>query len=187
MKKLRVLLLVHEELVPPTDSISFKKLEKSDYKTEYQIQECLKKLGHEVHVLGVGDETLSIRRSVEDYKPQVAFNLLEEFAGQATFDQHVVSFLELLNLKYTGCNPQGLMVARNKGLAKKLLKYHRIPTPDFYIFNFKSNLKKLKKLKYPLFVKSLTEEASLGITQESIVHTRDQLKGRIKYFYENYE
>ena len=58
---------------------------------------------------------------------------MEAFAGVTTFDQNVVSYLELLRLPYTGCNPRGLILARDKALSKKLLAYHRIPVPEFTV------------------------------------------------------
>ncbi|MEZ4872247.1 MAG: hypothetical protein R2827_08385 [Bdellovibrionales bacterium] len=61
------------------------------------------------------------RKAVKEFNPNIIFNLLEEFAGEAVFDHYIVSYLELLRVKYTGCNPRGLMLARDKALAKKSL------------------------------------------------------------------
>ena len=58
---------------------------------------------------------------------------MEAFDDIGVFDQNVVSYLELLRLPYTGCNPRGLTLARDKALAKKLIAYHRIPVPDFTV------------------------------------------------------
>ena len=69
----------------------------------------------------------------EEFKPHIVFNLLEAFADVTTFDQNVVSYLELLRLPYTGCNPRGLILARDKALSKKLLAYHRIRVPEFAV------------------------------------------------------
>ena len=80
-----------------------------------------------MRVLGVHDDLGGIRPTAEDFKPHIVFNLMEAFAGVTTFDQNVVSYLELLRLPYTGCNPRGLILARDKALSKKLLAYHRIP------------------------------------------------------------
>ena len=91
-------------------------------------------MGHEVQALGVHDDLGDIRRAATDWKPHIAFNLLEGFDDIAIFDQNVVSHLELLKLSYTGCNPRGLLLARDKSLSKKLLAYHRIPVPEFEVF-----------------------------------------------------
>ena len=93
----------------------------------------LRSRGHDVRALGLKDELKPIRDAIEgDWKPDVVFNLLEEFHGDVMYDQNVVSYLELLRLPYTGCNPRGLMLARGKALSKKLAAYHRIPVPDFH-------------------------------------------------------
>ena len=90
-------------------------------------------MGHEVLQLGVEDDLGVIRKAVAEWKPHIVFNLLESFHGVGVFDKNVVSVLELLRVPYTGCNPRGLMLARDKALSKTLLAYHRIPVPDFMV------------------------------------------------------
>ncbi|MBK9040211.1 MAG: ATP-grasp domain-containing protein [Bdellovibrionales bacterium] len=184
MKRLRVLVLVHEDLVPPEKVPVGQDLDDVSWKTEYNVREGLVEAGHEVSLLGVRDDTHVIRQTIQSFSPHIIFNLLEEFAGQATFDQHVVSYLEMLGVSYTGCNPRGLIIARSKDLAKKLMRFHRIPTPDFLVFSKSGPHHLPKKLQYPLFVKSLTEEASMGITQDSVVWNEANLRERISYFSE---
>ena len=131
MRKLRVLALMHDYMVPPED-VSGHDLASVEWKTEYDVLETLKDdLKHEVLVLPVKDELGGIRRAVKDFEPHIAFNLLEAFHEIGTFDQNLVAYLELLKLSYTGCNPRGMLLARDKALSKKLLHYHRIPVPDF--------------------------------------------------------
>src|SRR5574342_1140034 len=132
MRRLRVLVLMHKDLVPP-DPLNGHDPSRAEWKTEYDVVTTLRKLGHEVKPLGVKSDLEVIRSAVEEWKPHIAFNLLEEFDGVAVFDQNVVSYLELLRLPYTGCNPRGLMLARDKALSKQLLSYHRIPVPDFAV------------------------------------------------------
>ena len=142
--KYRILVLMHEDLVPPEDAKDFEgeKLEFAPWITEYNVIESLKRQGHDVLVLGVYSDLAEVRKSIEEFKPHITFNLLEEFDGEVLFDQNVVSFLELLRVRYTGCNPRGLMIARDKAIAKKILSYHRIPTPKFQVFG-KSRPKRL--------------------------------------------
>jgi hypothetical protein len=168
-RKLRVLLLNHPALAAPDAAGDASEEEAAVWKTEYDVTATLRRLGHEVLKLHVQDELQPIRAAVEDWKPHVVFNLLEEFAGLAVFDQHVVSYLELLGAPYTGCNPRGLMLARGKGLAKTLVGYHRIRTPGFAVFPRGRKARRPRALAFPLIVKSLTEEASLGIAQASVV------------------
>jgi D-alanine-D-alanine ligase len=89
--------------------------------------------------------------------------------------------LELLRVPYTGCNPRGLMISREKALAKKLLIYHRIRVPDFHVFPKGRKGKRPRRLGFPLIVKSLTEHASLGISQASLVHSDEELAERVSF------
>jgi D-alanine-D-alanine ligase-like ATP-grasp enzyme len=115
VKKLRILALVHDHLVPPEDTTGIDILE-AEWKMEYDVIETLREIGHDVRVLGINDNLGGIRPTVGLFKPHIVFNLMEAFAGVTTFDQNVVSYLELLGLPYTGCNPRGLILARDKAL-----------------------------------------------------------------------
>jgi D-alanine-D-alanine ligase len=125
-----------------------------------------------------------MRSSIADWKPDIVFNLLEEFNGIVTYDQHVVAFLELLRQPYTGCNPRGLLLSRDKPLCKQLLAFHRIPTPQFVVFQRGARIHVPRKLRFPLFVKSTVEDASLGIAQASVVEDAAKLKERIEFVHE---
>ena len=110
---------MHTEVVPPDDVEGVPREKFEEYKTEYDVVSTLRWLGHEVHKLGVSDELAPIRAAIEEIKPHIAFNLLEGFRGIVAYDQHVVSYLELLRVPYTGCNPRGLTLGRDKALSKK--------------------------------------------------------------------
>ncbi|MDA8362569.1 MAG: ATP-grasp domain-containing protein [Gammaproteobacteria bacterium] len=184
MKKLRVMMLVHYSLVPPDDLHSKDDPRMEKFRTEYDVKHALLKLGHKVRVVGVYDDLLPIRTAIEEWKPDIAFNLLEEFAGIAAFDYYVVSYLEMMKLPYTGCNPRGLLLARDKALSKKLLAYHRIQVPDFRVFPRGRKLLPLRRVRYPVIVKALTEEGSVGIAQASYVETERQLQERVQLIHE---
>src|ERR1051325_7993843 len=127
VNKLRVVALVHRHMIPPATIEEGTDITTAPWRTEYDVVSTLTAMGHELHVLGVHDDLGEIRRVVTEWKPHIAFNLLEGFDDIVIFDQNVVSHLELLKLAYTGCNPRGLLLARDKSLSKKLLAYHRIP------------------------------------------------------------
>jgi D-alanine-D-alanine ligase len=182
MKRLRILVLMHEDLVPP-DPLNGRDVTRAEWKTEYDVVSTLRKVGHDVRPLGVKSDLGVLRSAIEDWRPHIAFNLLEEFDGVAVYDQNVVSYLELLHVPYTGCNPRGLMLARDKVLSKKLFSFHRIPTPDFMMVPQGRTVKRPKWLSFPLIVKSATEEASLGISQASIVQDDDKLKERVEFIH----
>ena len=180
MKRLRILVLMHEDLVPP-ENVTGYDVKTVEWRTEYDVVSTLKKLGHDVYPLGVKSDLGVIQSAIEQLKPDIAFNLLEEFDGVAVYDQHVVSYLELLHLPYTGSNPRGLMLARDKVLTKKVLAFHKIPYPEFIEVPQGRTVKRPKSLTFPLIVKSVTEEASLGISQASIVMDDEKLAERVAF------
>lgn len=184
MRKLRVMMLVHYSLVPPDDLHAKDDPRMEKFRTEYDVKTALTRLGHEVRVVGVYDDLAPIRSTVEEWKPHIAFNLLEEFAGIAAFDYYVVSFLEMMKLPYTGCNPRGLLLARDKALSKKLLAYHRVHVPEFHVFRRGRKLGFKRRIRYPVIIKALTEEGSLGIAQASYVESEEQLQERVHFIHE---
>ena len=183
-RKLRVVVLVHPSLVPPESAEGFSEREAYQWKTEFDVVTTLRELGHEVRPLGVADELGPIRAIIYDWKPHIVFNLLEEFHGRQDFDHHVASFLELMQVAYTGCHPRGMMLARDKALSKKLLAYHHLTVPKFAVFPRGRRVYRPKGLPFPLIVKSLVDEASLGISQASIVESDEKLRERVAFIHQ---
>jgi len=185
MKRLRVLALMHEHLVPPASIEGLSEQEINPFRMEYDVLRALRSLGHDIVELGVGDELMPIRRAIEEHAPDVCFNLLTHFFDVGAYHAHVVSHLELLRVPYTGCNPRGLMLAGDKGLSKKILSYHRIRVPKFAVFRLGRAVRTPKKLRFPLFVKSVSEEASTGISQASVVRDEEALRQRVEFVHGN--
>ncbi len=183
-KKLRILVLVHEDLVPPESLDGYTDKQILEWKTEFDVIQTLRAMGHDVRVLGVWDDLGKIRKEIDQFTPHVTFNLLEEFHSISMYDQHVVSYLELLRQPYTGCNPRGLMLSHDKALCKQILLYHRIPTPKFAVYPLRRKVKPTKRLTYPLVVKSVSEEASLGISRASLVTNDEKLKDRVEFVHQ---
>jgi D-alanine-D-alanine ligase len=183
-RKLRVLALVHESLVPP-DSADKQTAAHADWKTEYDVVKALRGLGHEVQVLGIGGDLGPLRNAIQDWKPQIAFNLVEAFDDVSIWDANVVAYLELLKVPYTGCNSRGLVLSRDKALAKKVLSYHRMPLADFTVFPRGRIVRRPRRLRFPLIVKSLTLDASIGISQASVVEDDAKLLERVRFIHES--
>ena len=184
MKRLRVLVLMDESFVPPPSLDGVSEEEMLEWKTEYDVLTTLREMGHEAEPLGVSDDLGVIRRALLDWRPDITFNLLEEFHGQAVFDAHVVSYLELMKQPYTGCNPRGLMLAHDKALSKKILSFHRIPNPRFAVYPQGRVVRAPSRAHFPLLVKSAIEDASLGISTKSLVTNEDELRERVQYVHE---
>ncbi len=185
MKQLRVLALVNENLVPPESLDGSTDKEIDEWKTEYDVITTLREMGHQVEVLGLSDDLTPIRHAILKRKPHIAFNLLEEFHGVVTYDHAIVSYLELMRQPYSGCNPRGLLISKDKALSKKILSYHRIPSPKFSVFPLGRKVVRPKKLKFPIFVKSVIDDASLGISQASVVYDDKELAERVAFVHEH--
>jgi D-alanine-D-alanine ligase len=176
-------MLADESLLPAGDLKDYSEKQRELRKTEFDVRDAIEELGHEVFSIGVSDDLSTIRGAIDAHKPDIVFNLVEEFAGIGHFDQHVVSYLELRKQAYTGCNPRGLTLARDKALTKKILAYHGLKVPEFAIFAKRRPTKRPESLAFPLFVKSLTEEGSVGISGASIVHGDEKLMERVKFIH----
>lgn len=183
-KRLRVLVLMHPSTVPPEDAGGYSEQEAYEWKTEYDVLSTLRELRHEARPLALSDELGPVRRAIEEWHPDIVFNLLEEFLGRQDFDHHVVSFLELMQVAYSGCHPRGLMLARDKALSKKLLAYHHLVVPKFAVYPRGRRVHRPRGLDFPLIVKSLTHEASLGISQASIVDSDEKLRERVAFIHQ---
>lgn len=184
MKPQRILALVDLDLVPPDDPAGHDVVN-APWKMEFDVVHTLREEGHEVLAVGVGSELGVIRAAIQEQKPGIAFNLLESFADVATWDQNVVAYLELMRVPYTGCNSRGLLLARDKALAKKILSYHRVPVPDFLVVPRGRAVRRPRRLAFPLIVKSLTLDASIGISQASVVEDDHRLEERVRFIHES--
>ncbi len=186
-KKLKVVLLADERLLPTGDLKNYSEKQRMLRKTEYDVKQAVESLGHQLIPIGVSNDLSTIRGAMDAHKPDIVFNLVEEFDGIGHFDQHVVSFLELRRQAYTGCNPRGLTIARDKALTKKILAYDGLKVPEFAIFPMNRGKKRPSSLEFPLFVKSLTEEGSIGISGASIVRDDVRLMERVEYIHRTAE
>jgi len=184
MRRLRILVLMHPDFVPPDSTDGYTAQEINRWKTEYDVVSTLRAMGHDVRPLGVQEEIKPVRDEIEGFKPHVVFTLLEEFHYQTAYDQHIASFLELMKVPYTGCNPRGLVLARGKDLSKTLVHHRRVAVPAFAVFPMRRKVKRPQRLALPLIVKSLSADASEGIAQASVVHTDEKLAERVEFIHE---
>ena len=178
-RRLRVLYLTHPEMVPPDSLSGLTEQQIKAFKSDWDIVSTLRKLGHEVQVLGVVDDLGPIRTAVYGFKPDIAWNSLEFFHGEPLWDHGVPGWLELMKVPYTGCNPRGLVLSRGKALSKRLVAPLRIAVPDYMVVPRGRAPRRRRGLEFPLIVKSLTEHASMGIAQASVVENDEKLAERV--------
>jgi D-alanine-D-alanine ligase len=183
-RRLRVLVLVHEDLVPPKD-VSGIDVAEAEWKMEFDVIETLGLMGHTVDVVGLRSDLTVLDRALKRFHPDVLFNLLEDFHDIAVNDQNWVSYLELLHIPYTGCNPRGLLLARDKALAKKVLSYHGVRLPGFVVCRLGEPFYVPEDLSFPLIVKSLVLDGSVGISQASVVATEAKLEERVQFVHDS--
>ena len=172
---------MHPSLIPPTKNEVKIDRDNCEWITEYDINKSLTELGHETVYLGLENSLERMINKINSFKPDLIFNLLEEFDSDTQSDYKPIAALDMLQIKYTGCNPKGLLLARDKALSKKILKYHKIGTPSFYTFPQNKKRKIPKNLKFPLIVKCLFEEASFGIAKASICSSPEKVYERLDY------
>ncbi len=186
--KLEVLVLFDSAGTPPPDQDFSKELQgKSgeDWYTEIDVIETLKKLGHTVRILGIYDDISLIVDEIKKSRPDVIFNLVEQFQGKTHLDKNVVSLLEMLEIPHTGCGSEGLTVCADKAMSKKILAYHKIKVPRFHVFRKGKRIWHPKRLRLPAIIKPLKEHASTGISQASYVENESDFCNRIKFIHES--
>jgi len=162
-------------------------LKTEDWKTEANVLEALRSLGHTTEHLAIFDNLDLLQQKVQSFEPDVIFNLADQFKNNRAFDQNIVSFLEMQGLPFTGCSSTGLTLCKHKGISKKILGYHRIHVPEFVTIARGKRIARPPRLKFPVLVKPLKEEASLGISQASFVATDEQFKERVQFIHEKFD
>jgi len=143
-----------------------------------QIEGALRAGGHEPRRVMVDSEVEPLVRALTHEQPDLVINLAESFAGKSALESNIAALLNLLDLRYTGSSPAGLLVAGDKTLSKKVLRFHGMKTPEFATV-YRGMVDWAGDVQFPLIVKPPQEDASLGITQKSIVHDVRELLEKI--------
>ena len=185
MKKLKVLLLFDSPYFAPRGYDFKKEFKDFDWGSESDIYNALIANGHKVSLLGLFNDINILLEEVKENKPDVIFNAAEVFDQKSYLDKNVVSVLELLGIPYTGASATSLIICGNKALCKKILSFHKIKVPNFYTFYKNHKIWLPKRLKLPLIVKPLREEASRGISQASVVDSEEAMIERVKFIHDS--
>lgn len=158
-----------------------------DESTEHHVVNALRALEHEVSVLGVGESVGEFVNALLEKKPDMVFNLTEEFRGNRLMDRNIVAILEMAGIPFTGTGPTGLMLCRHKGLCKQLLSPHGIHVPAFFVFPPRCAIHVPRKLKYPMVIKPAYGDGSDGISNASLVRDESALKERVQMIHERWK
>ncbi|MEM1586369.1 MAG: ATP-grasp domain-containing protein [Candidatus Bathyarchaeia archaeon] len=142
------------------------------------VQNALRSLGIDYILLPIKDDLEDVIRAIKEYKPSAIINLAEGYMGDSSFEMHIPSILEILGIPYTGSTPITLGLCKDKHLAKAILRANKMPTPKYSVME---KFKKVRGLKFPLIVKPLREDASIGITRQSFVRSLIDLERQVNY------
>lgn len=186
-KKLKILALF--DAIRPTgiEEDLTAELKTDDWKTEAGVLAALRELGHAVEHLALFDDLDLLRQKIAGFAPDLIFNLADQFRNNRAFDQNIASFLALNGIPFTGCGPTGLMLCKHKAISKKILSYHRIHTPAFVTLPRGRRIARPKQLRFPILIKPLKEESSIGISQASFVETDEEFRERVAFIHEKYD
>jgi D-alanine-D-alanine ligase len=186
MKKTRVLVLFDTDAEPPVQQEWKKQLESSD-EAEFDVARALTERGHPVRLFGFKDNLDQLTSGLRAEPCDVVFNLAERFRSLSALDYSVAALLEMLDMPYTGASSEGLMLARDKALTKKVLAYQGLRIPHFMVCRLGNEAQRPSDLRFPLIVKPLDEDASVGISQASVVRDDAALKERVAFIHERFQ
>ncbi len=174
--------------VEPNETFSMRELRKDEQKpTEADVITCLRALGHEVEMLAVYDDVGEMFGRITKFAPDVVFNLCESFFLDRSHEPNVPAMLDLMKVRYTGASPEALLLCKDKALAKKVLAFHKIRVAGFVVSSRSRPLKKLRRFRFPAFVKPLGEESSDGISKASYARNEEEALERARFIHESLE
>lgn len=151
-----------------------------------QLDAALAANGHVTRRVSVGDSVEPLIRELTNPAPELLFNLAESFRGKSALESNVAALLNLLDLRYTGSSPAGLILAGDKTLTKKVLAFHGIQSAKFATM-YRGQSDWVGDISFPLLVKPPQEDASLGITQKSVVKDVKELLDVISATQQEYQ
>ena len=186
-KKLKVLVLFDGVQPTPIDADLSEEMKTEEWETEANVMAALGELGYTAEHLAIFDDVDLVRQKMENFQPDVLFNLVEQFKNNPGFDQNIVSLLEMQGVPFTGCGSTGLTLCKHKGISKKILGHHGILTPNFVVIPRGQRIGGPRQLKFPILVKPVKEEASYGISRNSFVQNDEQFRERIAFVHEKYK
>lgn len=150
-----------------------------------EVHDALGRLGYTPQFAVLEGDTQSLAKLARS-RTSLFFNLTESYAGDDTKDLHVAAFLELVGKPFTGSDARALHLGQDKVLAKKILRFHGVPTPDFVAVD--PGARRFEHdLPFPLIVKPAREDGSIGIDTSSVVHDERALRRRVHYVHSTFQ
>ena len=140
-----------------------------------------------VKLHGVNHNIKETIKELENQNPDIIFNFVESIEGNARYESYVTGVFDLLEIYYTGNDSLCLGNCLNKIRTKQILDSHNIKTPKYFMITQTDTLDENNfELKFPVIVKLVYEDASIGISEFSVMSDFDSLKKQIKFLFDNY-
>ncbi len=149
---------------------------------ERHIEAALAEHGHITASVPIRDDLWGPLKSF-DPNEWLIFNLCESFRNKTYLEPYIISAFEHLGFRYTGSDRRTLANCLNKARTKEILQAHGLPTAAFQIF---TPWTIQRHLAFPLITKPVSEDASIGITANSVVHDDRALRRQVRYIWESY-
>jgi D-alanine-D-alanine ligase len=147
------------------------------------IEESLRELGYNPAIVSVDQFSKDLVLTLCRVAPKFVWNLCEEIQGNTDLEMCVAGMLDLMNIPYTGSGPLALGVAINKFRVKQILRASGIPVPRGYLCPLGQRVKARALPPFPVIVKPVHEDASLGINSNSVCRSLDQLERQVAYIH----
>jgi D-alanine-D-alanine ligase len=139
------------------------------------VSDALRSSGFGVDAVPVVGDSFAFLDALKERPPDLVLNLCESLAADSRGEMAIPCLLELLGLPYTGSNGLALALALHKSTAKNLLRNRGVPIPEGVMVQRREELKTLQ-LAFPLMVKPVREDASVGVEFDSVVETPEALE-----------
>ncbi len=146
------------------------------------ISGALKDFGYKSDIYELTPRSIKV---LDHRSTDLFFNLCDGVGNLPKTEHKVPQFLDKKNLWYTGSNASALLLTTNKVLTKQVFIQNNIPTPDYAVLQRIPD-KTPEGLRYPLIVKPVAEDCSLGISQKSVVYDLSDLRREVERILENY-
>jgi len=184
-RRLKITAVVEDAVIQNDDPLFKSRPEEPSM--EHDVLRALRRLGHDVSVLGIYDRVEPMVERLGQQSPDLIFNLAEQFANDRRHDKHVAGLLEMMDIPFTGTGATGLLLARDKALCKHLLSSFDVGVPGFWVFPFSKNITLPRGIRFPLVVKPAFGDGSEGISNNSLVEDEVALYDRIEMLQDRFK
>lgn len=162
--------------------------ESSFSKEIVRVTKSLEKNFTDVKSLAVNGNIERVIKKINEFSPDAIFNFVEAIEGVASYEYCMTGIYELLGFQYTGNTPSVLGNCLNKARTKNILRSFNINTPKYITITPKEKIEEKNfRINFPVILKLLNEDASIGISEFSVVNNFKELKKHLNFLFKTYK